>query len=96
MFHDHATAAAKLLHRRPLLVDGFDAEQVWVQINTAAPQLQRCTRKLFKGMSSTATLIDEATERDIDGKPHAGTHEFTCASKSQQAPKQGNIGELCD
>ena len=51
-----------------LYVDGFDAEQIWGQLEAAAgPQLKQL-RKRMKPLDESITLLDEETEAVLDGE----------------------------
>ena len=68
VLHDFATAAASLEGQRPLYVDGFDTEQIWLQLKQAGPSLHRAAHKHFRNVGPGAVLLDADTERDLDGE----------------------------
>ncbi|KAK9804045.1 hypothetical protein WJX73_007735 [Symbiochloris irregularis] len=75
VLHDHAAASASTQGQDPpktgstksaLLVDGFDAEQIWLQLDAAGSSFQRRARKLLKDVGHAPTLLSPETEEDID------------------------------
>jgi len=53
-----------------LYVDGFDAEQIWGQLEAAAGPTLKHLRKRLKPMNENLVLLDEETEAALDGEPH--------------------------
>ena len=67
--HDRVTSVAVVEDRQlPLYVDGFDAEQIWLQLESMVPPLRRRAQRLSKHISPDAKLLDTDTEQDLDGK----------------------------
>ena len=55
-------ASQKKLH-----VEGFDAEQIWAQLEAQAAVLSSRARRLIKAVPQTAMLTTKETEQDLDG-----------------------------
>lgn len=69
------TAAASGLQE--LYVDGFDTEQIWGQLEASSGPLLKQLRKKWKGLGQDFQLLDENTEKALDGE----LAEFlTCSS----------------
>lgn len=51
-----------------LHVDGFDAEQIWLQLDMASAQLVRRAKRLLKRAGTEPTLLTPETEEDLTGK----------------------------
>ncbi|KAK9835328.1 hypothetical protein WJX81_002321 [Elliptochloris bilobata] len=59
-------SAASEQPAQELLVDGFDAEQVWLQLEAAAPALLRRARRLLRRAGDAPSLIDADTEAALN------------------------------
>lgn len=57
---------ASKLNFKVLHVSGFDAEQVWAQIDPFSKLINKRTKNLMKRISANSRLLTEATEKDID------------------------------
>ena len=55
-------ASQKKLH-----VEGFDAEQIWAQLESQAAVLSLRARRLIKAVPQTTMLTTKETEQDLDG-----------------------------
>ena len=68
MLHARATSVALSAGQAlSLYVDNFDAEQIWLQLESAVPLLNRSAHRLLKDIGPEATLIDARTEQELDG-----------------------------
>lgn len=65
---DRPAAAAALSMMPELHVEGFDAEQIWLQLDMASAQLVRRARRLLKKAGSEPTLLTPETEEDLSGQ----------------------------
>ena len=70
------TSSAKAPADRPaaatimpeLHVEGFDAEQIWLQLDMASAQLVRRAKRLLKKAGSEPSLLTPETEEDLSGQ----------------------------
>lgn len=62
---DRPTAAASLAMLPELHVEGFDAEQVWLQLDMASAQLVRRAERLLKKAGPEPSLLTPETEEDL-------------------------------
>ena len=75
--HQYAVAgrgpAGLSLKAQPgLLVDGFDAEQIWAQLAPQAAAVASRARRLLRAAPAESThLISRQTDRDLDGEPQS-------------------------
>ena len=51
-----------------LHVEGFDAEQIWLQLDMASAQLVRRAKRLLKKAGSEPSLLTPETEEDLSGQ----------------------------
>lgn len=65
---DRPTAAASLAMLPELHVEGFDAEQVWLQLDMASAQLVRRAKRLLKKAGPEPSLLTPETEEDLSGQ----------------------------
>lgn len=56
-----------------LHVEGFDAEQIWLQLDMASAQLVRRAKRLLKKAGSEPSLLTPETEEDLSGQHAAST-----------------------
>lgn len=70
---DRPAAAAALSMMSELHVEGFDAEQIWLQLDMASAQLVRRAKRLLKKAGSEPSLLTPETEEDLSGQ-HAAFH----------------------
>ena len=52
-----------------LHVEGFDAEQIWLQLDMASAQLVRRARRLLKKAGTDPALLTPEREQDLTGQP---------------------------
>ena len=50
-----------------LHVEGFDAEQIWLQLDMASAQLVRRAKRLLKRAGPDPSLLTSETEEDLEG-----------------------------
>ncbi|KAL3156038.1 hypothetical protein ABBQ32_013026 [Trebouxia sp. C0010 RCD-2024] len=62
---DRPAAAATLAMLPELHVEGFDAEQVWLQLDMASAQLVRRAKRLLKKAGPEPSLLTPETEEDL-------------------------------
>ncbi|KAL3145791.1 hypothetical protein ABBQ38_015168 [Trebouxia sp. C0009 RCD-2024] len=62
---DRPAAAASLAMLPELHVEGFDAEQVWLQLDMASAQLVRRAKRLLKKAGPEPSLLTPETEEDL-------------------------------
>ena len=48
-------------------MDGFDAEQIWLQLDQATVPLLKCVRKLLRKAGSKPRLLLPNIEEDLEG-----------------------------
>lgn len=60
-----ATASGVLTE---LHVEGFDAEQIWLQLDMASAQLVRRAKRLLKKAGTDPSLLTPETEEDLTGE----------------------------
>ena len=65
---DRPAAAGALSTIPELHVDGFDAEQIWLQLDMASAQLVRRAKRLLKKAGSEPSLLTPETEEDLSGQ----------------------------
>ena len=65
---DRPAAAASLATLPELHVEGFDAEQVWLQLDMASAQLVRRAKRLLKKAGPEPSLLTPETEEDLSGQ----------------------------
>lgn len=65
---DRPAAAASLAMLPELHVEGFDAEQVWLQLDMASAQLVRRAKRLLKKAGPEPSLLTPETEEDLSGQ----------------------------
>lgn len=70
---DRPAAAAALSMMPELHVEGFDAEQIWLQLDMASAQLVRRAKRLLKKAGSEPSLLTPENEEDLSGQ-HAAFH----------------------
>lgn len=68
---DRPAAAAALSMVPELHVEGFDAEQIWLQLDMASAQLVRRAKRLLKKAGSEPSLLTPETEEDLSGQHEA-------------------------
>lgn len=51
-----------------LHVEGFDAEQIWLQLDMASAQLVRRAKRLLKKAGTEPSLLTPETEEDLTGQ----------------------------
>ena len=77
--YTHTEATAHLVGDRPvaapalgslteLHVDGFDAEQIWLQLDLASAQLVRRAKRLLKKAGNDPSLLTPDMEEDLTGQ----------------------------
>lgn len=65
-----ATAASNVMGTvAELHVDGFDAEQIWLQLDSASAQLVRRARRLLKKAGTDPSLLTPERDQDLTGQP---------------------------
>ena len=69
---DRPAAAAALSMVPELHVEGFDAEQIWLQLDMASAQLVRRAKRLLKKAGADPSLLTPETEEDLSGQ-HAAS-----------------------
>ena len=57
--------------KTPLHVEGFDAEQIWAQLEPQAAALSSRARRLIKAVPPSTVLTTKETELDLDGMSQA-------------------------
>ena len=65
---DRPAPAAALSMMPELHVEGFDAEQIWLQLDMASAQLVRRAKRLLKKAGSEPSLLTPETEEDLSGQ----------------------------
>ena len=65
---DRPAVAASLAMLPELHVEGFDAEQVWLQLDMASAQLVRRAKRLLKKAGPEPSLLTPETEEDLSGQ----------------------------
>lgn len=86
---DRPAAAATLAMLPELHVEGFDAEQVWLQLDMASAQLVRRAKRLLKKAGPEPSLLTPETEEDLSGQHIAfRLHDrlFVCCLQHTLAP----------
>ena len=68
---DKSTAAAIPGALTELHVEGFDAEQIWLQLDMASAQLVRRAKRLLKKAGTDPSLLTPETEEDLTGQQAA-------------------------
>ena len=68
---DKSIAAATPGALTELHVDGFDAEQIWLQLDMASAQLVRRAKRLLKKAGTDPSLLTPETEEDLTGQQAA-------------------------
>lgn len=74
---DRSAAAAALSMVPELHVEGFDAEQIWLQLDMASAQLVRRAKRLLKKAGSEPSLLTPEIEEDLSG-PQQPSLVYSC------------------
>ena len=61
-----------------LLVEGFDAEQIWLQLDMTSAQLVRRAKRLLKKAGTEPSLLTPETEEDLTGQHTERDKYFPC------------------
>ena len=77
---DKFTAATASGVLTELHVEGFDAEQIWLQLDMASAQLVRRAKRLLKKAGTDPSLLTPETEEDLTGEMSVES----CLQLSQQ------------
>ncbi len=82
---DKSTAAAASGVFTELHVEGFDAEQIWLQLDMASAQLVRRAKRLLKKAGTDLSLLTPETEEDLTGKESVESCLFLLADQTAHA-----------
>ncbi|PSC76514.1 U3 small nucleolar ribonucleo MPP10 [Micractinium conductrix] len=77
-------AAADAAVLPELYVEGFDAEQIWLQLELAAAPALRRARKLLKKAGEAPALLSPETEAEIDDLLEGGGSEGLSGSEGEE------------
>ena len=79
---DKSTASSVLTE---LHVEGFDAEQIWLQLDMASAQLVRRAKRLLKKAGTDPSLLTPETEEDLTGEESVTLCLFSPAGQTAHA-----------
>ncbi len=82
---DKSTSATASGALTELHVEGFDAEQIWLQLDMASAQLVRRAKRLLKKAGTDPSLLTPETEEDLTGKESVELCLFSPADQTAHA-----------